>query len=265
MAGTTTDPNVRTLYDDWQSRRRRLAETASGDADYRAVELRLLDYLLRRYRGSPEAARPARFLLPTSVFVNHRAIMVHHHLGRGVIATITNQQEAQARVQAIVRRMQTPPAADSKHEIAACAVPPEDDPAETARMNLCDADPAARIHAALELGESGTLDDIGLLSDLLALPIGLDEHPRERPALLHAMQRLSGAAAEAFDMTGVPPLPRRAANVAPGDSGISRRIELLAKSYPRRFFLLLALGAIVVGFAGGVLLGSMWIALFGGR
>ncbi len=111
MAGTTADLNVRTLYDDWQSRRQRLAEAAGGEADYRAVELRLLDYLLRRYQGSPEAARPARFPLPTGIFVNHRAIVVHHHLGRGVIPTITNPQEAQTRVQAIVARMQTPPAA----------------------------------------------------------------------------------------------------------------------------------------------------------
>ena len=111
MAGTTADLNVRTLYDDWQSRRQRLVEAVGGDADYRVVELRLLDYLLRRYRGSPEATRPARFPLPTGLFVNHRAIVVHHHLGRGVIPTITNQQEAQARVRAIVARMQTPPAA----------------------------------------------------------------------------------------------------------------------------------------------------------
>ena len=202
MTGTTADLNVRTLYDDWQTRRRRLAETAGGEADRRAVELRLLDYLLRRYQGSPEAARPARFPLPTGVFVNHRAIVVHHHLGRGVIATVTNQQEAQARVQAIVQRMQTLPAtgatADREQAVASWAVPPEDDPLETARMNLCDADPAVRIRAALELGKSGSLDDIGLLSDLLSLPIGPDEHPREREALLYAMQRLSGGSTEAF-------------------------------------------------------------------
>ncbi len=78
-------------------------------------------------------------------------------------------------------------------------------------MNLCNADPAVRIHAALELGESGNLDDIGLLSDLLSLPIGPDEHPRERAALLYAMQRLSGGATEPFDMTGVPPLLRSGA------------------------------------------------------
>jgi len=269
MADTTADLNVRTLYDDWQSRRRRLAESAVGEADYRAVELRLLDYLLRRYRGSPEAARPARFPLPTGVFVNHRAIVVHHHLGRGVIPTITNQQEAQTRVQAIVARMQTPPAADAapgaEQTVASCAVPPEDDPVETARMNLGDADPAARIHAALELGESGGLEDIGLLSDLLSLPIGPDEYPREREALLYAMQRLSGGSTEEFDLSGILPMRRRPAGVGRGDSGISRHIELLAKSHPRRFWFVLAGLALAAGIAGGVLLGSIWIAVLGRR
>ena len=265
MAGTTADLNVRTLYDDWQSRRQRLAEAAGGEADYRAVELRLLDYLLRRYQGSPEAARPARFPLPTGTFVNHRAIVVHHHLGRGVIPTITNAQEAQTRVQAIVARMQTPPAAGREQAVASWAVAPEDDPVEMARMNLCNADPAERIHAALELGESGNLDDIGLLSDLLSLPIGPDEHPRERAALLYAMQCLSGGATEPFDMTGVPPLLRQPVNVGHGDFGVSRRIEHLAKTHPRRFWLILAGLALIVGVAGGVLLGSASIALVGRR
>ena len=165
--------------------------------------------------------------------------------------------------------MQTPPAAGgrpSEQAVASCAVPPEEDPLETARMNLCDADPAARIHAALELGESGDLDDIGLLSDLLSLPIGPDEHPREREALLYAMQRLSGGAAEPFDMTGVPPLPRRlAADVGARRFRHRRHIVLLAISHPRRFLLVLAGLALAIGIVGGILLGSAWIAVVGRR
>ncbi len=73
----TTDPTARTLYDDWKARRERLAHASGGAAGYEAVEMRLLDYLLRRYQASPEVARPARFPLPPTVFVNHRAIIVH--------------------------------------------------------------------------------------------------------------------------------------------------------------------------------------------
>ena len=59
-----TDPKARTIYDDWKARRQRLADASTGAAGYQAVEMRLLDYLLRRYEASPEVARPARFPLP---------------------------------------------------------------------------------------------------------------------------------------------------------------------------------------------------------
>ena len=58
--------------------------------------------------------------------------------------------------------------------------------------------------AALELGKIGTLDDVGLLSDLLSLPPAPDEHPRERAAILYAMQKLSGESVEPFDPPPVP-------------------------------------------------------------
>jgi hypothetical protein len=243
------ESDVRTLYDDWQARRGRLA-AAGEEADYRAVELRLLDYLLRRYQGSPEAARPARFPLPTSVFVNHRAIVVHHHLGRGVIPTITNAEEARAHVRSIVARMQTPPAADVAPDQAAPAwlTPLEDDPIETLRMNLCDADPAVRIRAALQLGECGDLDDIGLLSDLLALPVAPDELPREREALLYAMQRLAGESTEEFDLSGILPLSHRRPAASP--------IQLRRQRHPYRFLLLLAI-IFLIGLLAGMWLGSL--------
>ncbi len=135
-------PSTRTLYDDWLARRAQLAEAGGGEADWRAVELRLLDFLLRRDRDSPEAARPARFPLRSGLFVNHRAIVVHHHLGRGVIPTVTNRQEANARVRAIVVRMHSSAprdAAPAEDEgVPSWAIPPEDDPVESVRMRLCD-------------------------------------------------------------------------------------------------------------------------------
>jgi hypothetical protein len=211
MAGVDSDPKARTLYDDWQVRRARLADVAAeggGPADYHVVELRLLDYLLRRYRGAPEAARPARFPLSTTVFVDHRALTVHHHLGRGLIPTITSADEALAHVRSIVDRMRSPAAAGEAGEpdeaVAAFTIPPPADPAEAARTRLCSGEAAVRLRAALELGKIGTLDDVGLLSDLLSLPAAPDEHPRERAAILYAMQKLSGQEVEPFDPPAVP-------------------------------------------------------------
>jgi hypothetical protein len=63
--------------------------------------------------------------------------------------------------------------------------------AERLRRELICAESAkVRILAAHALGRLGTLDDIGLLSDLLGLPRWEREEPRERPALLRAMRRL---------------------------------------------------------------------------
>jgi hypothetical protein len=240
-------PSTRTLYDDWLARRARLAEAGGGEADWRAVELRLLDFLLRRYRDSPEAAQPARFPLGSGLFVNHRAIVVHHHLGRGVIPTVTSRQEANARVRAIVARMHSPAADDATAEdqgVPSWAIPPEDDPVESVRMRLCHSNPTIRVRAAVLLGECGGLDDIGLLSDLLSLPADLDEHPRERAALLHAMQRLSGTSTETFDLTDVLPAPRQG---PPGSARENRPPEIRTEFSPYRVMAVLAAAAVAIG------------------
>jgi hypothetical protein len=69
-------------------------------------------------------------------------------------------------------------------------------------MRLCDSDPVTRVLAAVELGEVGTLDDVGLLSDLLALAPSDEEHPSERAAMAHSLQRLAGVVSEPFDLSG---------------------------------------------------------------
>jgi hypothetical protein len=58
-----------------------------------------------------------------------------------------------------------------------------------------------------KLGEVGTLDDVGLLSDLLALAPSDEQHPLERAAMAHSMQRLAGVVSEPFDLSGVVSLP----------------------------------------------------------
>ena len=50
IEGEFMTPSTPTLYDDWLARRERLAEAGGGEADWRAVELRLL--------GLPSAALP---------------------------------------------------------------------------------------------------------------------------------------------------------------------------------------------------------------
>jgi hypothetical protein len=51
-----------------------------------------------------------------------------------------------------------------------------------------------RLAASLILGRIGTMEDVGLLNDLLALPAAEDEHPEERAALLHALRTIAEGA-----------------------------------------------------------------------
>ncbi len=65
--------------------------------------------------------------------------------------------------------------------------------AERLRFELAAADFRVRLAATELLGQIGELADVGLFSDLLALPPLADEDPQERPAMLHAMQTIAGA------------------------------------------------------------------------
>ncbi len=204
-------PDRRTLYDDWKARREQLAQLPYPAGDHRAVEAHVLDYLLQRYQDTPEGARPARFPLTANLYVNHRAIVVLHHLGGGRAPAVTTASEAQARVQSVVRRMSSLWSGNETAGQAECedliTSPCLEDPAELWRMKLCDNDPIARIVAAVRLASVGTLDDIGLLSDLLALAPSDEEHPSERAAMVHSMQRLAGVVSEPFDLSGIVPSP----------------------------------------------------------
>lgn len=63
--------------------------------------------------------------------------------------------------------------------------------AERIRPELAHHDAAVRLWAITILGRIGELDDLGLLSDLLALPPQDDEHPQERATLIRAIERIS--------------------------------------------------------------------------
>jgi hypothetical protein len=103
-----TESSIHTLYEDWQVRRQRLMSVPSlHPLAYRDIQLHVLDYLLDRYRESPEVATHARFPMPAATWFNHRAIVVHHHLGSGKVGGVKTAQEARQRVSAIVKRIST--------------------------------------------------------------------------------------------------------------------------------------------------------------
>jgi len=204
-------PERRTLFEDWVARREQLAKLPYGSRDHYTVEAHVLDYLLRRYRDTPEGAQPARFPHTTGTYINHRAIAVLHHLESGGVSTVTTASEALARVQSIVRRMSSQESGNEAPDTENFDLKSTSaDAIDVCRMRLCESDPITRLLAIVRLGRIGTLDDIGLLSDLLALAPSSQEHPKERAAMIYSMQRLAGIVAKPFDLSGVvlsPPGP----------------------------------------------------------
>ncbi len=62
---------------------------------------------------------------------------------------------------------------------------------EGVRESLAHGNVRVRFAALDILGRIGTLGDIGLLDDLMALPLAADEHPAERPTLLRTMRAIA--------------------------------------------------------------------------
>ena len=291
-----------TLLEDWQARRHRLLNLPEPGGQLVALHVQVLEYLITRYEDAPEAARPARYPLEPSLYVNDRAIIVHHHIWQGKVGGVKTEREAHHRVSTILNRMSSETTEEDRERewitlgpmladpvawhptvfgrlrlarlrkalrsgrglLAAieaalatypllpraaleylhqCLADPEQDDLRPAHLLFCCesrsalgytvlawrdrlvagandavgaelraffcraenrtavldkirerlADPHASVRlAAIDLiREIGVLDDVGLLSDLLALPPQPDEHPHERDALVAAMQRIS--------------------------------------------------------------------------
>jgi hypothetical protein len=314
---------AQTLYESWQLRRERLNAPPPAGADYVASQIHVLDYLLKRYDGDTAAQVPAAFPARGEVMVNRRTVVVHDHIGRGLVAGIKTEQEASGRAASILKRIASvdpqssvkapghgifaqesedkdPPAKSTHGGVAApdidedqitfsqrrawakintaikygaptlevyslikasfsmSPILPERAVAylfervdntttvnvlpaellahctnksaldyallawrnrlasmgpepvgdrlkhacteegrqkrglELLRNYLADVNAAVRMEAARMLGSLGSLDDIGLLLDLISLPALSDEHPDERQVLIDAAARLSG-------------------------------------------------------------------------
>jgi len=94
-----------TLLEDWQARRDRLARGPFPVGQYVASQIQILDYLIDRYRDTPEAAGPAGRPASSRLFVNDRAIVVNDHLWEGKVGGVKTPREAEQRVGAALKRM----------------------------------------------------------------------------------------------------------------------------------------------------------------
>ncbi|HLX61051.1 MAG TPA: hypothetical protein VKX17_07190 [Planctomycetota bacterium] len=91
---------MRTLYEDWKLRRGQL-DTAEALPHF-GEQARVLDFLLARYADDPVSREPARFPLSSEMYLDSRAIVVHHHLGRHAFNATRTPAEAHARARKIL-------------------------------------------------------------------------------------------------------------------------------------------------------------------
>jgi hypothetical protein len=249
-----------TLRDDWQERRAFLAHADRAN-EFVDVQLRVLEFLLKRYGDSPEAAQPAQFPLPSAVYINQRAVLVHHHLGKHLASGVKSPEEAQQRMASILHRMAEPeadqaafddvtgnmaaPHADTDIEAEASRAAPfagvsrEIREARQLRFLLADPSHAVRMRTIFELGETGNLDDVGLLMDLLALPESPDEGRGERQMLIGAIEKISGTRPRGEELE---PRPRGALF----DAVIERRRAAATRAQARVKQLFLSSGMVLV-------------------
>ncbi len=96
-----------TLYADWLRRRENLGAYRGEREPIVAIQLRVLDYLIERYRDDAAALLPAPAPLD-SVFLNQRAIIVNHHRSLGLVAGVKSTFEATSRMASILARMNDP-------------------------------------------------------------------------------------------------------------------------------------------------------------
>ena len=119
--------------------------------------------------------------------------MVHGHLGKGLLPDVHTKQDAEQHIRSLVERMVLQTANDAnpaRSLFHPAAMPHFNEELEAIRCGLCETNADVRLVAIVELGRSGTLDDISLISDLLALPPQKDEDPFERHVLLTAMKNI---------------------------------------------------------------------------
>lgn len=185
------------LYDDWCARRERLASPmAQANLPSVAAHVKVLEYLLSRYRHAEFVHCPAVFPLPRGLALNGRAIILNHHLGSGRVAGVKSAQEAQSRMASILQRMAAPaapsPADDAPwpgmSTIWTRATSRARHREENCYLALASEDYDDRARALNHIVWYGTLQDTGLLSDLAAIPGDEDLLARERREILLAMR-----------------------------------------------------------------------------
>ncbi len=185
------------LYEDWAARRDRLLlPTVQANFPSALPHIKVLEFLMRRYRDAEVAHQAAMFPLPGEIVFNQRAIIINHHLGRRRVAGVKSADEAATRVSSILSRMHAPESIEDDGQpwpgVSTLWTPRSRRPvhrAEDRYLALASGDYNERAAALDHFRRLGKLPDTSLLSDLAALPP--DElGDEERGLIIWVMKRI---------------------------------------------------------------------------
>ncbi|MDP1562852.1 MAG: hypothetical protein Q8M16_15855 [Pirellulaceae bacterium] len=111
MADVISLEPQKTRMEDWTERRNELLLLPSPSA-YESMQIKVLEYLIERYRDSPVAIAPARFSPRTRFYLNRRMIVVHEHLrldrGRPSCSRTNAEQRIQTSLQKFSEKATVP-------------------------------------------------------------------------------------------------------------------------------------------------------------
>jgi hypothetical protein len=96
---------MQTLYESWQLRRALVEKHSALDPANTQAQTRILDFLLTRYANDSRVNEAAHFPARTELRIDRRAMVVHEHIGRGVVSGIKTEAEATDRASRILKRI----------------------------------------------------------------------------------------------------------------------------------------------------------------
>ncbi|MDZ4780076.1 MAG: hypothetical protein SGJ19_07485 [Planctomycetia bacterium] len=184
------------LYEDWAARRDRLLlPTVQASFPSALPHVKVLEFLLSRYRDADVAHQAAMFPLPSEIVFNQRAIIINHHLGSRRVAGVKTADEAATRMSSILSRMHGPESNDDDGQPwpgnSTLWTPRSRRPihrTEDRYLALASGEYNERAAALDHFRRLGKLQDTSLLSDLAALPTDDDRFASERRSILSVMR-----------------------------------------------------------------------------
>jgi len=103
MNNTLSTEPPKSRMEDWTERRNELLLLPSPSVS-ESMQIKVLDYLVERYRNTPVAIAPARFTPRTRFYLNRRMMVVHEHLRLDRGQPTCSRSAAEQRIHTVMQK-----------------------------------------------------------------------------------------------------------------------------------------------------------------